>query len=187
MSLKALADAVLARNRSCNKCATDPEKPRNKRPPETPVLLHDLLHAESINSGKPSTAIPATEEGRKVGTVANESRQAAKPGFPVIADAINADAIEFFEERAAIAEYDGGLTREEAEKEAREATERHRRECWERHQRNAERILSLPTWAAREQALERYRKAAMAQYGDKAGATMAKEMRSEERRVGKEC
>ena len=95
---------------------------------------------------------------------------------PATTEAINADAIEFFEERAAIAEFDGGLSREEAEKEAREATERHRRECWERHQRNAERILSLQTWAAREQALERYRTSAVAQYGDKAGATMAKEM-----------
>ena len=69
MSLKALADAVLARNRSCNKCATDPEKPRNKQPPENPVLLHDLLHAESINSGKPDTADP--DQGRTVGKVAN--------------------------------------------------------------------------------------------------------------------
>ena len=136
MSLKALADAVLERNRVRNQGATDPEKPRNKRPAETPVLLHDSLHAE----------------------------------------AINADAIEFFEERAGIAEYDGGLSREEAEAQAREATERHRRECWERHQRNAERILSLPTWAAREQALERYRKEAVAQYGDKAGDSMGREM-----------
>ena len=95
---------------------------------------------------------------------------------PATAEAIDADAREFFEERAGIAEYDGGLTREEAEAQAREATERHRRECWERHQRNAERILSLPAWAAREQALERYRTSAVAQYGDKTGDSMAREM-----------
>ena len=95
---------------------------------------------------------------------------------PATAEAIDATALEFFEERAAIAEFDGGLSREEAEEGAREATERHRRECWERHQRNAERILSLPTWAAREQALDRYRKAAVVQYGEETGATMAKEM-----------
>ena len=138
-------------------------------------------------SGKPATAIPATaatEEGRKVGTVAriatvavaNESREPGKPSCPITAEAIDADAREFFEERAAIAEYDGGLSREEAEAKAREATERHRLACWERHLRNAERILSLPTWAAREQALERYGREAVAQYGNKAGATMAKEM-----------
>ena len=138
-------------------------------------------------SGKPATAIPATaatEEGRKVGTVAriatvavaNESREPGKPSCPIIAEAIDADALEFFEERAGIAEYDGGLSREEAEAQAREATERHRRECWERHQRNAERILSLPTCAAREQAMERYGREAVAQYGDKAGDSMGREM-----------
>ena len=95
---------------------------------------------------------------------------------PATAEAIDADALEFFEERAAIAEFDGGLTREEAEAQAREATERHRRECWERHQRNAERILSLPTCAAREKALERYHKEAVAQYGNKAGDHMGREM-----------
>ena len=95
---------------------------------------------------------------------------------PHTAQAIEQSVAEFFEERAAIAEYDGGLTREEAEKEARDATERHRLACWERHQRNAELILSLPTWAARKKAIERYGREAVAQYGDKAGATMAKEM-----------
>ena len=138
-------------------------------------------------SGKSATAIPATaatEEGRKAGTVAriatvavaNESGEPGKPACPATEEAINADALEFFEERAAIAEYDGGLTRDEAEEAAREATERYRRECWERHQRNAERILSLPTWAAREKALERYHKEAVAQYGDKAGDSMVREM-----------
>ena len=63
---------------------------------------------------------------------------------PHTAQAIEQSVAEFFEERAAIAEYDGGLSREEAEARAREATERHRLACWERHQRNAELILSLP-------------------------------------------
>ena len=95
---------------------------------------------------------------------------------PITAKEIEQSVSEFFEERAGIAEFDGGLSREEAEAQAKVETERHRRECWERHQRNAERILSLPTWEAREQAIERYGREAVAQYGDKAGATMAKEM-----------
>ena len=95
---------------------------------------------------------------------------------PITAKEIEESVAEFFEERAAITEYDGGLTREEAEKEAREATERYRRECWERHQRNAERILSLPTREAREQALERYGREAVAQYGEATGVIMVREM-----------
>ena len=108
--------------------------------------------------------------------------KAAKPELmallssPQTAKEIEQSVSEFFEERAGIAEFDGGLSREEAEAQAKVETERHRRECWERHQRNAERILSLPTWEAREQAIERYGREAVAQYGDKAGATMAKEM-----------
>jgi hypothetical protein len=95
---------------------------------------------------------------------------------PSTNQAITGDAAELFEERAAIAEYDAGLSREDAETQAREAIERHKQECWNRHQKVANYILSLPTWPAREKALERYRQAAMATYGETTGNIIGREM-----------
>jgi hypothetical protein len=46
---------------------------------------------------------------------------------PATAQAITNGAAAFFEERAAIAEFDGDLAREEAEAQTRQETERHRR------------------------------------------------------------
>jgi hypothetical protein len=71
---------------------------------------------------------------------------------------------------------DGGLSHEEAEAQAREETERDRRECWERHQKAANYILSLPTWQARERALERYQQEKVAQYDEINGEIMGREM-----------
>jgi hypothetical protein len=123
----------------------DPEKPRNKSPSETPVLLRGLLHD--------SAQTPSTR------SLDNSSRPK-----------------EFFEERAAIAEFDGGLSREDAEAQAREATERHKQKCWDRHQRAANYVLSLPTWPAREKALDRFRQEAIATYGETTGNIMGREM-----------
>jgi hypothetical protein len=93
--------------------------------------------------------------------------------WPAIVQAITNGAAEFFEERAAIAKFNGGLSHEEAEPQARQETERDRRECWERHQKAANYILSLPTWQARERALERYQQEKVAQYDEVNGEIMA--------------
>ena len=65
---------------------------------------------------KVATAIPATdatEEGKMAGTVARIATVAvASPPSPETFDR------EAFEERAAIMEFDGGLSRDEAEREA---------------------------------------------------------------------
>ncbi len=62
----------------------------------------------------------------------------------------------------------GGLSREDAEAAARDATEKYRRECFERLQKRADAILSLPTWEARTEAIERHRQL----YGEIAGQEM---------------
>ncbi len=49
-------------------------------------------------------------------------------------ESIDEDCAEFYEERAAIMQFDGGQSRDAAEAAARDATEKHRRECFERLQ-----------------------------------------------------
>ena len=115
---------------------------------------------------RPATAIPATaatEEGRKVGTVAGVATVAvatatnAKPEPASLAlESINENCAEFYEERAAIMEYDGGLSREDAEAAARDATEKYRRECYERLQKAADAILGMPTRAMQKRELAKY-------------------------------
>ena len=65
-------------------------------------------------------------------------------------------------------EFDGGLSRADAEAAAYEATERHRRECWERFKKAADAILNLPTWEAQRKAIEHHREL----YGEIAGQEM---------------
>jgi hypothetical protein len=103
------------------------------------------------------------------------------PSFPPVdcpatVTVLNEGAMEFFEERAAVAEYDAGLSREDAEAQAREATERHKQKCRDRQQKVANYILSLPTWVARQKELERYRQQAIATYGETAGNIIGREM-----------
>lgn len=132
----------------------------------------------------PTGTIKATGHGAAVNRWLSIIRD-NKPGIlaeltkcPTTAQAITDGAAEFFEERAAIGEFDGGLSREDAEAQAREATERHKQKCWDRHQKAANYILSLPTWQAREKALERYRQEAIATYGEMTGNIMGREMAS---------
>lgn len=57
-----------------------------------------------------------------------QSHGGRKPIDPAVADAVaglNADQAEFFEERAAVLEFDGGLRRQDAEREALAQTRRH--------------------------------------------------------------
>lgn len=108
-----------------------------------------------------------SSDGEHISENEVEEKAEAVDALPAL-ESIAEDSAEFYEERAAIIELDGGQSRDDAEAAAREATERHRRECWNRFQKRADAILSLPLWEARLKAVERHRQA----HGEIAGQEM---------------
>ncbi|MBX9631439.1 MAG: hypothetical protein K2X67_13045 [Burkholderiales bacterium] len=85
-------------------------------------------------------------------------------------------ALEYFEERAAVREFEGGQNRPAAEGAARAETEAYRRACWERFQAAADEILRIPSPGGRERALAHYRARAMRDRGEQRGEIAAVEM-----------
>ncbi len=117
--------------------------------------IPEIMEAQTGNVSDISH-ISVTREGAKA--------PLAEPAL----ESTNENCAEFFSERAAIMEFDGGLSRADAEAAAYEATERHRRECWERFKKAADAFLNLPTWEAQRKAIEHHREL----YGETGGQEM---------------
>ncbi|MDQ3196655.1 MAG: hypothetical protein M3Q32_09945 [Pseudomonadota bacterium] len=150
-SLKALSLLALERNKRRNKSATRGEITMQQTTLKNAPFV--ACETSTENAEQSQVVIADAYEYR---------REDASLG------SINENCAEVFSERAAIMEYDGGLSREEAEAAARDATEKYRRECFERLQRRADAILSLPTWEGRLKAIERHGQL----YGEIAGQEM---------------
>jgi hypothetical protein len=85
-------------------------------------------------------------------------------------------AREYFEERAAVREFDGKQDRRAAEAVARTETEAYRQACWERFEEAADEILRIASPGGRERALALYRARAIQDRGEKCGEIAAAEM-----------